>query len=52
LDATGSLGATFGVVVGTALGTRVLTTVPEPLFRRIVALLLIVLGVSMTLSDR
>jgi uncharacterized membrane protein YfcA len=42
--------ATIGVVVGTAVGTRMLTRVPEQTFRRIVSALLIVLGVYMTVA--
>lgn len=38
---------TVGVVVGTALGTRVLGGIPRPLFRRLIAALLIVLGLYM-----
>lgn len=37
--------ATAGVVTGTLAGHRVLAAVPQPLFRRVVAVLLIVLGV-------
>ncbi|HEX4468759.1 MAG TPA: sulfite exporter TauE/SafE family protein [Gemmatimonadaceae bacterium] len=44
--------ATLGVIVGTAVGTRVLTRVPEQLFRRVIAVLLIVLGGYMTFSNR
>lgn len=44
--------ATVAVVVGTALGTRVLGRVPEQTFRRVVAMLLIVLGVYMTIGGR
>ena len=40
-------GATVGVVVGTALGTRVLGRIPQQIFRRIVALLLLCLGLYM-----
>jgi uncharacterized membrane protein YfcA len=36
-----------GVVAGTLLGTRVLRNVPDRLFRRIVALLLLALGTWM-----
>jgi uncharacterized membrane protein YfcA len=39
--------STVGVVAGTLLGTRLLRTVPERLFRRIVAALLLVLGTWM-----
>ena len=42
--------ATIGTVIGTAFGTRVLGRIPHQLFRRVVALLLIVLGVAMILS--
>ena len=41
--------ATAGVVAGTFAGARVLRTIPEPLFRRVVAVLLAVLGVSLLL---
>jgi len=43
--------ATLGVVIGTAVGTRLLTRVPEQLFRKVVAVLLIVLGVFMAFSN-
>jgi len=36
--------ATAGVVIGTALGARVLGRVPQQLFRRVIAVLLIALG--------
>jgi uncharacterized membrane protein YfcA len=36
--------ATAGVVIGTLAGHRVLAAVPQPLFRRVVALLLLALG--------
>lgn len=39
--------ATLGVVVGTALGTRILGALPPAVFRRVVALLLVALGVYM-----
>jgi uncharacterized membrane protein YfcA len=39
--------ATLGVVIGTALGTRALGRLPQRLFRRIVALLLLALGLYM-----
>jgi uncharacterized protein len=42
--------ATIGVVVGTALGTRLLGRIPGQLFRRIVAVLLAALGVYMALA--
>jgi uncharacterized membrane protein YfcA len=41
------LTATGAVVIGTAFGTRLLGRVPPHIFRRLVALLLIVLGVYM-----
>ncbi|MGH7555673.1 MAG: TSUP family transporter [Longimicrobiales bacterium] len=41
------LAACVGVVLGTALGTRVLARLPDPLFRRIIAVLLLVLGLYM-----
>jgi uncharacterized membrane protein YfcA len=41
------LAATGGVVVGTAFGTRLLGRVPRHIFRRLIAMLLIVLGVYM-----
>ena len=39
--------ATAGVIAGTALGTRILGDIPERTFRRVVALLLLALGVWM-----
>jgi uncharacterized membrane protein YfcA len=39
--------ATAGVVAGTLLGTRLLARVPESVFRRIVAVILAVLGAYM-----
>jgi uncharacterized membrane protein YfcA len=39
--------ATAGVVVGTELGTRALVRIPERVFRRMLALLLLLLGVYM-----
>jgi uncharacterized membrane protein YfcA len=42
--------ATAGVVAGTVVGMRLLTNVPERLFRRIVALLLLALGTWMLLG--
>jgi uncharacterized protein len=39
--------ATAGVILGTALGTGILARLPEQVFRRVLAVLLIVLGVSM-----
>jgi len=41
--------ATAGVVAGTLAGARLLRGVPEPIFRRIVALLLLSLGAWMIL---
>ena len=41
--------ATLGAVIGTVFGERVLRLVPERLFRRIVAVLVLALGVYMTL---
>jgi uncharacterized membrane protein YfcA len=38
------LAACAGVVLGTALGTRVLARLPDRVFRRIIAVLLLVLG--------
>lgn len=43
--------AVTGVVIGTALGTRVLGRLPQRMFRRIVAVLLFLLGVYMLLAD-
>lgn len=42
--------ASAGVIAGTALGTRVLGRLPPRMFRRIVAVLLFLLGVYMVLS--
>ena len=44
------LAATAGAVIGTPLGIRVLARVPERVFRRIVSVLLLVLGVAMIVS--
>jgi len=41
--------ATVGVVIGTAAGTPLLKRVPEHVFRRVLSVLLIVLGVYMAL---
>jgi uncharacterized membrane protein YfcA len=41
--------ATIGVVIGTALGMRVLRQIPEPLFRKGIAVVLILLGAYMVL---
>lgn len=46
------LTATLAVVVGTALGTRVLGRLPQQLFRRVIAALLIVLGLYMAVAGR
>jgi len=42
--------ATLGVVTGTLLGTRILRDVPERVFRRVVAVLLVALGTWMVFS--
>ena len=44
--------ATAAVVAGTALGTRLLGRVPQHVFRRVIAVLLIVLGLYMALAGR
>jgi uncharacterized membrane protein YfcA len=41
--------AIIGVVVGTLAGERVLRKIPEPLFRRIVSLIILTLGVALFL---
>jgi uncharacterized membrane protein YfcA len=41
--------AIIGVVLGTLAGERVLRKIPEPLFRRIVSLIILTLGVAMFL---
>ena len=41
--------ASAGVVAGTIAGARVLRRIPEPIFRRIVAVVLAILGVSLLL---
>ncbi len=46
------LTATAAVVVGTTLGTRVLGRLPQQLFRRVTAVLLIVLGLYMAIRGR
>jgi uncharacterized membrane protein YfcA len=46
------LTATVAVVVGTALGARVLGRLPQQLFRRVIAVLLIILGLSMAIAGR
>ncbi|HEU4643408.1 MAG TPA: sulfite exporter TauE/SafE family protein [Gemmatimonadaceae bacterium] len=42
--------ATAGVVVGTALGTRVLGRLPQRTFRRVIAVLLLALGIYMLVT--
>jgi uncharacterized membrane protein YfcA len=42
--------ATVGAVVGTSAGTRVLAHLPQSLFRRLVAVLLLLLGVAMLVA--
>ncbi len=42
------LAATVGVVIGTALGTRLLGRLPQRTFRRAIAVLLLALGLYMT----
>jgi uncharacterized membrane protein YfcA len=44
--------ATVGGVIGTAFGTRALGRVPEHVFRRVLAVLLIVLGLYMAIATR
>jgi uncharacterized membrane protein YfcA len=44
------LAATAGTVVGTLAGQRVLSRIPEPIYRRVVAGLVLVLGVFMLLQ--
>jgi uncharacterized membrane protein YfcA len=39
--------ATIGVVAGTLVGMRVLRTIPETMFRKIVAIVLAILGVAL-----
>src|SRR5262249_55740183 len=41
---------TLGVVIGTAFGTRVLGRIPERVFRRIIAVFLLALGLYMVLA--
>jgi len=41
--------AITGVVMGTLAGERVLGKIPEPLFRRLVSLIILTLGASMLL---
>jgi uncharacterized protein len=42
--------ATIGVVIGTTFGTRLLGRVPQPVFRRVVAGLLVALGLYMIVA--
>ncbi|HEY9450891.1 MAG TPA: sulfite exporter TauE/SafE family protein [Gemmatimonadaceae bacterium] len=42
--------ATLGAVAGTALGTRALNRLPQWVFRRVVALLLLLLGIAMVVA--
>jgi uncharacterized membrane protein YfcA len=44
------LAATVGVVIGTAFGTRILGRVPQGMFRRVIAGLLVALGVYMAVA--
>jgi uncharacterized protein len=44
--------ASAGVVLGTIAGARVLRRIPEPVFRRVVAILLAVLGLSLLVRAR
>jgi hypothetical protein len=44
------LTATGGVIIGTAFGTRLLGGVPQRVFRRVIAVLLVVLGLYMILA--
>ena len=44
--------ATIAVVIGTAMGTRVLGRVPAETFRRVIAVFLIVLGLYMAIAGR
>lgn len=41
--------AIIGVVVGTLAGERILRRIPEPLFRRVVSMIILALGVAMLL---
>jgi uncharacterized protein len=43
--------ATAGTIAGTVLGGRILRRIPEAWFRRIVAVVLLILGVSLLLRD-
>jgi uncharacterized protein len=42
--------AVLGVVMGTIAGARVLSRIPEPLFRRIVSIIILGLGISMLVN--
>jgi uncharacterized membrane protein YfcA len=44
--------ATIAVVIGTAFGTRTLGRVPQAVFRRVIAVFLIVLGLYMAIASR
>ena len=44
--------ATITVVIGTAFGTRILGRVPQAIFRRVIAVFLIVLGLYMAIATR
>lgn len=44
------LAATIGVVIGTAFGTRILGWVPQRIFRQVIAVLLLALGVYMMVT--
>lgn len=46
------LAATLGVVIGTALGARVLGRLPQQMFRQVIAVLLIALGLYMALAGK
>lgn len=46
------LTATVAVIVGTAVGARVLGRLPQQHFRRVIAILLIALGLYMTVGGR
>ena len=44
--------ATIAVVIGTAFGTRILGRVPQVVFRRVIAVFLIMLGLYMAIASR
>lgn len=46
------LTATGGVIVGTAVGTRVLGRLPQQTFRGVIAVLLVALGLYMAISGQ